>query len=197
MAEAWRKDEPATTAEPLTTADLAGMRTRFAESPTPEPPPPHERDAADFDPADFDPAVDGGPILVRNERQGETAKPAIAGSTGFPKSVSPNISNSPDDPSRQLPKTATTTPLLTDVELTDLRSRWSDIQAGFVDEPRRSVEQADQLVATAIQRLAEAFAQERASLETQWESGADVSTEDLRLALQRYRSFFGRLLNAA
>jgi hypothetical protein len=191
MAEAWRRNETPTTGVPLTTADLAGTKTRLvAETPTPEPP-------DELDPADFEPAVDGGPVLVRNERRDENTEPAIASSTGFPKTVPPNITNSPGDPSRQLPKTATSTPLLTDVELTDLRSRWSDIQAGFVDEPRRSVEQADQLVAAAIQRLAEAFAQERASLETQWESGSDVSTEDLRLALQRYRSFFGRLLNAA
>ena len=87
--------------------------------------------------------------------------------------------------------------MLSETELTDLRNRWSDIQAGFVDEPRRSVERADELVASAIQRLAEGFARERASLEKQWESGSNVSTEDLRLALQRYRSFFGRLLNAA
>jgi hypothetical protein len=66
-----------------------------------------------------------------------------------------------------------------------------------VDEPRRSVEQADQLVATAMQKLADGFANERASLEKQWGSGDSVSTEDLRLALQRYRTFFGRLLNAA
>jgi hypothetical protein len=89
------------------------------------------------------------------------------------------------------------TPLLSDSEIGDLRSRWSSIQAEFVDEPRRSVEQADQLVATAMQRLAEGFANERASLERQWDSGDAVSTEDLRVALQRYRAFFGRLLNAA
>jgi molecular chaperone GrpE (heat shock protein) len=83
-------------------------------------------------------------------------------------------------------------PLLGGVE--DLRSRWDTIQAGFVDEPRRSVEQADSLVADAIQRLAESFAQTRQDLEEQWTRGADVSTEDLRVALQRYRSFFDRLL---
>ncbi|MFZ0274042.1 MAG: hypothetical protein WB524_19520 [Acidobacteriaceae bacterium] len=66
-----------------------------------------------------------------------------------------------------------------------------------MDEPQRSVKEADQLVAAAMQRLAERFARERAELEKQWDSGDNVSTEDLRLALQRYRSFFGRLLNAA
>jgi len=87
--------------------------------------------------------------------------------------------------------------LFSDSVIGDLRTRWSDVQAAFVDEPRRSVEQADQLVATVMQRLAEGFANERASLERQWDSGDNVSTEELRVALQRYRAFFGRLLNAA
>ena len=76
----------------------------------------------------------------------------------------------------------------------EFRSRWSDIQTGFVDTPREAVEHADELVAEAIKRLAESFAQERARLEEQWSRDGDVSTEDLRLALQRYRSFFQRLL---
>lgn len=74
------------------------------------------------------------------------------------------------------------------------QSRWDSIQTGFVDEPRQAVEQADTLVAEVMQRLAETFAQERAKLEGQWSRGDNVSTEDLRLALQRYRSFFTRLL---
>jgi hypothetical protein len=57
------------------------------------------------------------------------------------------------------------------------------------------VKQADSLVAAATKRLAEMFAAERARLEGQWDRGDNVSTEDLRLALQRYRSFFGRLLS--
>jgi len=77
-----------------------------------------------------------------------------------------------------------------------LRGRWSNVQASFVDEPRRAVEEADKLVATVMQRLAEGFAGERSKLEKQWDGGENVSTEDLRVALQRYRSFFDRLLNA-
>ena len=80
-------------------------------------------------------------------------------------------------------------------ELQDLRTRWKDIQTGFVDEPRKAVEQADSLVASAMKRLAEVFAQERSGLEQQWDRGDNVSTEDLRVALQRYRSFFDRLLS--
>jgi len=87
------------------------------------------------------------------------------------------------------------TPLLGADETPALRSRWDAIQTGFVDEPRGAVEQADSLVAEVMQRLAETFANERAKLEEQWSRGDDVSTEDLRIALQRYRSFFDRLLS--
>ncbi len=80
-------------------------------------------------------------------------------------------------------------------ESENFRSRWQDIQGSFVDEPRRAVEQADQLVATVVKRLAEVFAGERNALEHEWSQGQDVSTEDLRQALRRYRSFFDRLLS--
>jgi hypothetical protein len=84
--------------------------------------------------------------------------------------------------------------LFPDRDAVDFRKRWTDVQTGFVDEPRRAVEQADALVADVMKRLAESFAAERASLEKQWDRGDNVTTEDLRLALQRYRSFFDRLL---
>ena len=85
-------------------------------------------------------------------------------------------------------------PLFSESEMGDFRSQWSKVQTGFVDEPRQTVEDADKLVAAVMQRLAEGFANERSGLEKQWDSGDNVSTEDLRLALQRYRSFFDRLL---
>jgi len=87
------------------------------------------------------------------------------------------------------------TPLFPGGELENLRTRWKEIQTGFVDEPRKAVEEADGLVASAMKRLAEVFAQERSGLEQQWDRGDNVSTEDLRVALQRYRSFFDRLLS--
>ena len=86
-------------------------------------------------------------------------------------------------------------PLFPSNELDDLRNRWSAVQTAFVDEPRKAVEQADSLVASAMKRLAEVFAEERSKLEGQWDRGDNVSTEDLRIALQRYRSFFQRLLS--
>jgi hypothetical protein len=75
------------------------------------------------------------------------------------------------------------------------RSRWADIQTSFVDEPKTSVEKADQLVASVIQKLTQVFAEERAKLERDWSKGGEASTEDLRQALRRYRSFFDRLLS--
>ena len=81
-------------------------------------------------------------------------------------------------------------PLFSEPELADFRSQWSKVQTGFVDEPRRTVEDADKLVAAVMQRLAEGFTNERSGLERQWDSGDNVSTEDLRVALQRYRFFW-------
>jgi len=85
--------------------------------------------------------------------------------------------------------------LFPDDFLADMRRRWDALQTGFVDEPRTAVKEADELVATAIQRLSESFTSERTKLEQQWSKGNDVSTEDLRLAFRRYRSFFQRLLS--
>jgi hypothetical protein len=86
-------------------------------------------------------------------------------------------------------------PLLEEEATVEVRSRWEKIQGGFVDEPRRAVEEADTLVAELMQQLADSFANERKGLEGQWDRGDEVSTEDLRIALQRYRSFFDRLLS--
>lgn len=86
-------------------------------------------------------------------------------------------------------------PLFSPEEAAKCRARWDAVQGGFVDEPRQAVEQADGLVAETMKRLAEMFADERTKLDGQWDRGDSVSTEDLRLALRRYRSFFGRLLS--
>ncbi|MBA3727769.1 MAG: hypothetical protein H0W94_00910 [Actinobacteria bacterium] len=86
--------------------------------------------------------------------------------------------------------------LLPAEERESLTSRWESVQTAFVDEPRRSVTEADQLVADVMSRLADTFAQERSRLEALWDRGDEVSTEDLRVALQRYREFFQRLLTA-
>jgi hypothetical protein len=86
--------------------------------------------------------------------------------------------------------------LLEGDEMQSMRARWKDIQAEFVDEPRTAVQDADALVAELMQRLAQMFAGERDQLESRWAGGDEVSTEDLRDGLRRYRSFFERLLAA-
>jgi hypothetical protein len=181
--------------EQLTTADLAGRRGNFADNLDLQ----AETRNAEYneeyvaanplrpkvvqsDMANSDLRNDAGPAMLesRSSRDWETPRPTAAASAVNDATAA-----------------TTSAPLFSDSDIGDLRSRWSDVQAGFVDEPRRSVEDADQLVATVMQRLAEGFASERASLERQWDSGDNVSTEDLRVALQRYRAFFGRLLNVA
>jgi hypothetical protein len=156
----------------LTTADFAGSRQAADRRATPWE---FERDnlSENADPAPRETFAEPADFSVTPDAEIRTPKPNTTADT------------------------LRATPFFSEVEIGDLRSRWNNIQAEFVDEPRRSVEQADQLVAAAMQRLAEGFANERASLEQQWESGDNVSTEDLRIALQRYRTFFGRLLNAA
>ena len=85
-------------------------------------------------------------------------------------------------------------PLFAQDELESLRSNWTKVQSSFVDEPRAAVEQADNLVANVVKRIAEQFASEREQLEKQWDRGDDADTENLRQAIKRYRAFFDRLL---
>jgi hypothetical protein len=77
----------------------------------------------------------------------------------------------------------------------DLRKRWDSVQTGFVDEPRATVRQADELVASAINELSESLAEARNNLERQWSGGDEADTEDLRVALKKYRSFFQKLMS--
>jgi hypothetical protein len=86
-------------------------------------------------------------------------------------------------------------PSLSGIEAEQFRSRWNDTQVNFVDDPDTSVKAADSLVAQVMKRLAEIFAEERDRLESQWRQGEEVSTEDMRVVLQRYRAFFNRLLS--
>ena len=83
--------------------------------------------------------------------------------------------------------------LLDSHEMQHILGQWKEIQAEFVDEPRKAVQDGDALVAEFMQRLARTFASEREQLESQWAGGDDVSTEDLRRSLRRYRALFERL----
>jgi hypothetical protein len=84
--------------------------------------------------------------------------------------------------------------LFSDSDRDHLRHRWEKVQEQFVDEPKAAVQDADALVAETIQSVAETFSSARSELEDRWSRGDDVSTEDLRVTLQQYRSFFNRLL---
>jgi hypothetical protein len=122
--------------------------------------------------------------------------PPTAATEDRPKPVlAKRPGESTENASSEVRTAADAAPLFPNHELEELRNRWSGVQTAFVDEPRRAVEQADGLVAAAMKRLAEVFAEERSKLEQQWDRGDNVSTEDLRIALQRYRSFFQRLLS--
>jgi len=167
--------------ENISTADLAGARTDAATDREVE----HTRrdDTVDVQPENRNVAA------VEVQKTEVTAQAVPVGQVGGnAAAVAPASTPSrSDEPERG--------PLFSAAEAVNLRSRWDAIQVGFVDEPRRSVQEADSLVATAMKRLAEQFAAERSTLEGQWDRGGDVSTEDLRIALRRYRSFFGRLLS--
>ena len=110
----------------------------------------------------------------------------LVAANGTPGGSAPTLAKAAQEPNL---------PLFAQNDTQDFRSRWEKIQIGFVDEPRKAVEQADELVASAIKRLAEVFATERQRLEAEWDKTDNVSTEDLRVALRRYRSFFDRLLS--
>lgn len=123
---------------------------------------------------------------MKDEHRGRHLSTAsIAGSESAPRRR--HDSREAPQPSRA--------PLLSEESLEDLRRRWKHVQSQFVDEPRRAVEHADSLVAELMMRIAESFANERSGLEAQWGRNNEVDTENLRLALQRYRSFFERLLD--
>ena len=117
-----------------------------------------------------------------------TSTADLAGMQTSDRETTPEMPLGPDGDTRR--------PLLGEDDLASYRSRWDAVQVRFVDQPRDSVKEADALVADLMQRLAQTFAEERASLERQWEQGTDVGTEELRIAMQRYRSFFDRLLAA-
>jgi hypothetical protein len=120
-----------------------------------------------------------GPELAGRDRNAEASQGIEAIKTDTPQDTIVNQSG----------------PLFPQGEFQDFRGQWDKVQTSFVDEPRAAVEEADSLVATVVKRIAQQFAEERAQLEQQWDRGNDVSTEDLRQALRRYRAFFDRLLS--
>lgn len=124
-----------------------------------------------------------------NSSRGKTINTETIAAAGKGEPELAEIVQGPDEGELEL------SPLFSDETERELRTQWHEIQTGFVDEPRRAVEQADELVARLMQQLAQSFSNQRNELERQWEQAEKISTEDLRLALRRYRSFFERLLS--
>jgi hypothetical protein len=132
--------------------------------------------------------VDGGPRLMQ-PGAARTSEPDRVGNR------MEGAANRQPVAAGKTPDQDQNTPLFSEQESRDLFARWDALQVGFIDEPRQAVQEADHLVAAAMKRTAEVFAEERARLERQWDQGDNVSTEDLRVAMRRYRSFFRRLLS--
>ena len=170
--------------QPLSTADLAGGTTaRTTDLSEPK--------EAEMERGAQDRASEGEP---RDAGTTVAARPTTEPPTATPGATEPSESDRSTANRGEVPQ-ADASPLFPAGEATSFRARWSEVQTGFVDEPRHAVEQADGLVAEMMQRLAQVFADERSKLEVQWSRGDDISTEDLRVALRRYRSFFDRLLS--
>ena len=172
--------------KPLSTADLAQAGAR------PEPEKIDERPSA-LQPGVRRGVLESTPAHDRNALEAETVKAEERKETVSNAAV-PVTKSAEPAPSPAASADAATAPLFEGKEAEDFRARWNEIQVGFVDEPRTAVEHADSLVAETIKRLAESFASGRQKLEADWSRGGDASTETLRLTLQRYRSFFNRLL---
>ena len=174
--------------EDLSTADLAGQQpTDTAPPDRAAAPDDRRRDLSDDELGREDLAADErsqGPTVVEDRRPDQEPAATPVGA--------PAAQTAPDHGTGGT--ASATGPLMAAEDAEGFRARWTDIQTGFVDAPRRAVEQADALVAELMQHLASTFADERGQLERQWDRGDDIPTDHLRDAFQRYRSFFERLL---
>ncbi len=173
----------------LTTADMAGAGTQRVTATAPD----SVDTSSDLDTAPATPTTPNDrPAQDRPSTANTSPDQNADAPRQAPSAGSASVPGAPQPAAGDEPNKA---PLFTGDQANSLRTRWQDVQAGFVDEPRRAVEQADGLVAEVMQQLARTFADERSNLERQWDHGGDISTEDLRMALRRYRSFFDRLLS--
>jgi hypothetical protein len=161
-----------------------------------------ENDRVENDrPANREPKFESKPHVIDAEivEEEEISTNDLAQTKRPVGNVSPAVAETragvPSQKAEQRTTGSETAPLFPSGELDGLRTRWKEVQVAFVDEPREAVHKADTLVASAMKRLAEVFSEERSRLEEQWDRGGNVSTEDLRVALQRYRTFFERLLS--
>lgn len=132
-------------------------------------------------------------VTLNRDAGVETAEPRFADTTA-PNVARADATQEVNATTDDAPDSERQGPLFVENELRGFQTRWDEVQTSFVDEPKLAVQEADSLVASVVNRIAEQFSKEREQLESQWESGNDVSTEELRQAFKRYRAFFGRLL---
>ncbi|QKV79810.1 hypothetical protein [Amycolatopsis sp. Hca4] len=125
------------------------------------------------------PAESGGDVEAPAESGGDVETPAASGGDVETPAASHDDVETPE--------------LIDQEKVTGFRDRWQNVQTGFVDDPKQAVQQADELVAAVISALATTFAEHKSELEAQWRQG-EPATEELRIALRRYRSFFDQLL---
>lgn len=138
------------------------------------------------------------PLNPEPRRPLRTSDLAAAGSPRTARDEAPEESDdrrpSPA-PGQNAPESERLEPLFPHDAADRYRTRWAEVQSGFVDDPRRAVAEGDELVAEVMKSLAESFAHERGRLEEELTRTGEASTETLRVGLRRYRSFFDRLLS--
>lgn len=134
--------------------------------------------------------TESAPEVVAAPAEGTQRSPDVPDASGEEQHPSAEAAQ----PSTENADTSAGQTLFADDELSVLRLRWDEVQSGFVDDPRDCVQKADGLVSDVVDRITTGFSEARSRLEEQWARGEEGSTEDLRLALKRYREFFQRLL---
>ncbi|HET7741161.1 MAG TPA: hypothetical protein VFL67_10975 [Mycobacterium sp.] len=149
---------------------------------------------------DITPTEDSGQPSERRDQQTERVEPSSERSaqpsttTAAEPTTQDESTPMPANGAGETSPTSTDQDLFANDELAGLRARWANVQAGFVDDPKECVQKADGLVSDLVEQLTAGFSHARSRLEEQWARGEEASTEDLRIALKRYREFFERLL---
>jgi len=201
-------DEQTNTTTTPTADDDSAARQEYS-SPGTEPATAQPRQSAAAEPSSAtmrtDPPTADDDSAARQEYSSAGMEPATAQTRQSAAAAEPSSATvRTDPPAAQTEPSTTATGISTDQSRTNslfaddtsgLRSRWDDVQAAFVDDPKECVQKADTLVAEVVEQLTNGFSEARSRLEAQWSRGEEASTEDLRLALKRYREFFQRLLS--
>jgi hypothetical protein len=200
-------DEQTNTTTTPTADDDSAARQEYS-SPEAEPATAQHRQSAAAEPSSAtmrtDPPTADDDSAARQEYSSAGTEPATAQPRQSAAAEPSSATMRTDPPAAQTEPSETETGISTDQSRTNslfaddtsgLRSRWDDVQAAFVDDPKECVQKADTLVAEVVEQLTNGFSEARSRLEAQWSRGEEASTEDLRLALKRYREFFQRLLS--